>query len=63
MGLSVCAHDCAVTSCVHRRCQKKLTGDEGWRESETHWAVNVVRAAGSPWHKKQLPRTSLPSSP
>lgn len=44
-------------------CQEKLTGDDKWRESETHWAGNGVWAAGSPWHKTQLPRTSLPSSP
>lgn len=29
---------CTVCGC----CQKKLTGDEGWRESETHWAGNGV---------------------
>lgn len=52
-----------VWVCVCSCCQKKVTGDEGWRESETHWAVNGVWAAGSPWHKTQLPRTSLPSSP
>lgn len=41
MVLSMCACG-GLTSCVCGCCQKKLTGDEGWRESETHWAVNGV---------------------
>lgn len=44
MCLSVCAraHACGLASYVCGCCQKKLTGDEGWRESETHWAGNGV---------------------
>ena len=37
-----CARACGLTSYVCGCCQKKLTGDEGWRESETHWAGNGV---------------------
>lgn len=35
----VCARF-GLTSHICDCCQKKLTGDEGWRESETHWAVS-----------------------
>lgn len=41
MAVSMCV--CTrfgLTSHVCDCCQKKLTGDEGWRESETHWAVS-----------------------
>lgn len=40
-----CVH-AGMCGCAHARlcgcCQKGVTGDEGWRESETHWAVNGV---------------------
>jgi len=42
MCVCTTAHACGLTSHVCGGCQKKLNGDEGWRESETHWAGNGV---------------------
>ena len=42
LSLCACAHACGLSSYVCGCCQKKLTGDEGWSESETHWAGNGV---------------------